>query len=113
MGDRATRAAEGSALCVDLYYGKLPTARSRVCVLNDGEKDEPAWPTPAGSLGGSVSTASCARRQSRPDSRSVEAVFDPSAVNLAPGALLVAGRVAVALRARPTRASTARRTTAT
>ncbi len=77
-------AAAGRALCVDLYYGSLPTPRSRICVFGGGaDANAPALTyARLDPFGGSVSNGVVPARVSRPNDRSIEAVFDPSAVNL-------------------------------
>jgi hypothetical protein len=80
-------AASGRALCVDLYYGSLPTPRARVCVFGAGEgANEPALTySRLDPFGGTVSNGVVQAAVSRPDTRSVVAVFDPSAINLRQG----------------------------
>jgi hypothetical protein len=78
-------AAAGTALCVELYYGKLPTPRARVCVIDAGEGDAALAYTRLDPFGQSVSNGVVPARVNRPDDRSVEALFDPSAVNLRQG----------------------------
>ena len=75
----------GQALCIDLYYGKLATPRSRVCVRDGGAGSVALTYTRLDPFGGSVAGGIVAATMSRPDARSVEAVFDPSAVNLSQG----------------------------
>lgn len=77
----------GQSLCVDLYYGTLPTPRSRVCVRDDGNGDGGAGLsyTRLDPFGGTVSSALVPAAVRRADARSVEAIFDPSAVNLSQG----------------------------
>ena len=80
-------AATGRALCVELYYGQLPTPRSRVCVFGGGERGNEPGLTYArlDPFGGSVSNGVVPASVSRTDARSVQAVFDPSAINLGQG----------------------------
>ena len=77
--------APGHALCIDLFYGSLPTPRSRVCVFGDPEGDAALSLSRLDPFGNTVSSGFLPAAVSRPDDRSVQAVFDPSAVNLALG----------------------------
>ena len=81
----AELAVAGQSLCIDMYYGKLPTPRSRVCVRDAGEAGTVLSYTRLDPFGGSVGGATVPATVSRADRRSVEAVFDPSAVNLSQG----------------------------
>jgi hypothetical protein len=78
-------AAPGRALCIDLYYGNLPTPRSRVCVIDGGEGDAALAYSRLDPFGQPVSNGIVPTRVSRPDDHSVETAFDPSAVNLSQG----------------------------
>ena len=78
-------AAAGRSLCIDLYYGNLPTPRSRVCVITVGEGDVALAYSRLDPFGQSVSNGIVPTRVTRPDDRSMEAAFDPSAVNLSQG----------------------------
>ncbi len=73
------------SLCINLHYGKLPTPRSRVCVSDAGEGKAGLTYTRLDPFGGTVATATVPATTSRADARSVEAVFDPSAVGLSQG----------------------------
>lgn len=75
----------GRALCVDLYYGELPTPRSRVCVLPAGEDKAALSYVRLDPFGNAAGGGIVAAVVTRPDSRSVQAVFEPSAVNLPQG----------------------------
>ena len=75
--------ADGS-LCVSLYYGQLATPRSRICVVPaDGEPS--LVYTRLDPFGGTAGTSVVNGNVRRTDSRSVQAIFDPSAVNLGQG----------------------------
>ena len=75
----------GQSLCIDLYYGRLPSPRSRVCLRDAGEGEAGVAFTRLDPFGGTVASGIVAATVSRPDKRSVEAVFDPSAVYLGQG----------------------------
>lgn len=79
------RAPPGRELCVNLFYGTLPTPRSRVCLFA-GAEDKPGLAyirlDPSGAV---ASTGVVPADMSRPDKRSVEAIFDPYVVNLSQG----------------------------
>jgi len=75
----------GQALCIDLYYGNLPTPRSRLCMFDAGEGEAGIRYARLDPFGGTVFTRIVPAGVSRPDKRSVDAVFDPSAVNLGQG----------------------------
>ena len=81
----AQLAVAGQALCIDLYYGNLSTPRSRVCVRDGGAGAAGVAYTRLDPFGGTVSSGIVPAVVSRADNRSVEAVFDPSAVNLNQG----------------------------
>ena len=72
----------GRALCIDFHYGKLPSPRSRVCVFDAGGGEAGLTYSRLDPFGASVSNGIVPAAVSRSDKRSVEAVFDPSAVNL-------------------------------
>ena len=78
-------AAPGRALCIDLYYGQLPTPRSRVCVLDAGEDKAGLTYTRLDPFGNSVGGGIVQAVTTRADNRSIQAVFEPSAVNLSQG----------------------------
>lgn len=79
------RAMPGRDLCVNLFYGELPTPRSRLCIF-DGGNDKPGLTyARLDPFGASVSNGVVPASMSRPDKRSVEAIFDPYAVNLSQG----------------------------
>jgi hypothetical protein len=75
----------GRALCVDLYYGELPTPRSRVCVADAGEDKAAISYTRLDPFGASAGGGVVQAATARADNRSVEAVFEPSSVNLPQG----------------------------
>jgi hypothetical protein len=77
----------GRALCIDLYYGNLPTPRARICVFGGGEGGNEPGVTYArlDPFGNSISNGVVPAAVNRPDKQSVEAIFDPSAVNLRQG----------------------------
>ncbi len=77
--------AVGRALCIDLYYGELPTPRSRVCVLDAGEDKAGLTYTRLDPFGNSVGGGIVHAVTTRADNRSIQAVFEPSAVNLPQG----------------------------
>ncbi len=79
--------ASGPALCVELFYGSLPTPRVRVCVFGGGEDGDDAGVTFSrlDPFGAAVANGVVTGGVSRPDDRSVQAVFDPSAVYLRQG----------------------------
>ncbi len=79
--------ASGRALCIDLFYGNLPTPRARICVFGGGKTaNEPGLTySRLDPFGGTVSNGVVDAVVSRPDNRSVVAVFDPSAINLRQG----------------------------
>jgi hypothetical protein len=83
--DPAELAAPGRALCIDLFYGSLPSPRSRVCVFGDAAGEAALSYTRLDPFGNSVSAGFLPAAVSRADKRSVEAVFNPSAVNLGLG----------------------------
>ncbi|MDP1848792.1 MAG: SGNH hydrolase domain-containing protein [Solirubrobacteraceae bacterium] len=73
------------SLCINLYYGRLPTPRSRVCLRDAGEGDAGVAFTRLDPFGGTVAGGNVPAATTRPDTRSVEAIFDPSAVHLGQG----------------------------
>jgi hypothetical protein len=77
--------AAGRALCIDLYYGELRTPRSRVCVFDAGENKPGLTYVRLDPFGGSAGGGIVKAAMTRTDNRSLEAVFDPSAVNLPQG----------------------------
>ncbi|MDQ3722644.1 MAG: hypothetical protein M3376_06160 [Actinomycetota bacterium] len=77
--------AAGRALCVNLYYGDLPTPRSRVCIFDGGEGRAGLTYSRLDPFGTSVSNGVVQADVNRPDKRSVEASFDAFAVNLGQG----------------------------
>nr|MBA3748663.1 hypothetical protein [Solirubrobacterales bacterium] len=66
----------GQALCIDLYYGNLPAPRSRVCTFDAGEGEAGLRYARLDPFGGTVFTRIVPAGVSRPDKRSVDAVFD-------------------------------------
>ncbi len=78
-------ATEGRALCVRLFYGKLATPRARICAIDAGGGQPGLTYARLDPFGGSVSNSFIDAFVSRPDKRSLEAVFDASSVNLAQG----------------------------
>ena len=93
--DVAQLSGAGRALCIDLYYGEQPTPRGRVCVIdggedagdNAGQRKRQAGLTYVrlDEFGASVSGGIVPAIMTRDDQRSVQAVFDPSEVNLPQG----------------------------
>ena len=75
----------GRALCIDLFYGNLRSPRSRVCVFGNADGEAALSYSRLDPFGNSVSNGFLPAAVSRADKRSVEAVFDPSAVNLGLG----------------------------
>ena len=75
----------GQAICIELFYGRLPTPRSRVCVRDAGEGAAGVAFTRLDPFGGIVAGGIVPAATTRPDARSVEAIFDPSAVHLGQG----------------------------
>ena len=78
-------AEAGRALCIELYYGKLPTPRGRLCVTGGTEGAPGLVYSRLDPFGGTVAGGIVPAAVSRPGPNSVEAVFDPSAVNLKQG----------------------------
>ena len=78
--------AEGRSLCVTLYYGDLPTPRSRLCFFDRGGEDGPGLMffrlDPFDNV---VETSIVDGNVRRTDGRSVQAIFDPPAVKLGQG----------------------------
>ena len=89
-------ATDGRALCVSFFYGGLTTARARLCAIDAGGGQPGLTYARLDPFGNSVSNTFIDAFVSRPDKRSLEAVFDASSVNLAQGRL--ADAVAVVLR---------------
>ena len=79
------RSPPGRDLCVNLFYGQLPTPRSRVCIFDGGDEKPGLTYARLDPFGASVSNGVVRADMSRPDKRSVEAIFDPYAVNLPQG----------------------------
>ncbi len=79
------QAGIGQALCVRLFYGKLPTPRARICVIDRGANTGGLIYSRLDPFGNSVENRIISASVSRPDTRSVQAVFEPSAVNLGQG----------------------------
>ena len=77
--------AAGRALCIDLYYGQLPTPRSRVCVFDAGENKPGLTYVRLDPFGASAGGGIVKAAMTRADNRSVQAFFEPSAVNLSQG----------------------------
>jgi hypothetical protein len=77
--------ASGAALCVQFFYGKLRTPRSRVCVIDRGANTPGLTFTRLDPVGTVVESRIIAASTSRADKRSVQAVFEPSAANLRQG----------------------------
>lgn len=78
-------AAPGRVLCIDLYYGELPTPRSRVCVVHAGEDNAALTYVRLDPFGNAAGGGVVRAPTTRADKRSIEAVFEPSEVNLPQG----------------------------
>jgi SGNH domain-containing protein len=76
----------GAALCVQFFYGTLPTPRSRVCVFDKGADAPGLTFTRLDPFGNVVESRAIAATTSRADKHSLQVVFDPSATNLRQGA---------------------------
>jgi hypothetical protein len=75
----------GRSLCVKLFYGNLPTARGQICVYAASADAPGVAYSRLDPFGGVVGSSVIDAFVSRPDARTVQAVFDPAAVNLPPG----------------------------
>lgn len=75
----------GNALCVKIFYGKLPTPRARVCVIDRGENLAGLVYLRLDPTGRPVQTRIVSASMRRPDKRSVQAIFEPSSANLGQG----------------------------
>jgi hypothetical protein len=75
----------GQALCVRLYYGRLPTPRSRICAVDRGAGSAGLSYARLDPFGNIVDSRALSATVSRPDKRSLQAVFEPSAANLGLG----------------------------
>ena len=78
-------ATEGRALCVKLFYGALPTPRSRLCFFDGGEDGPGMTFTRLDPFGNMVDTAIIDANARRTDERSVQAIFAPTSVYLSQG----------------------------
>ncbi len=78
-------AGSGAALCVQLYYGKLPTPRSQVCVIPRREDKPGLVYSRLDPFGTPVESRFVGATIFRASKRSIEAVFDLSVVNLSIG----------------------------
>jgi hypothetical protein len=83
--ESADLSVAGRALCVQLYYGELTTPRARLCVFDGGAGAPGLTYARLDPFGVSVDDGVVEAGISRPDTRSVQAVFEPSDVNLAQG----------------------------
>jgi len=81
----ASGVASGAALCVRIFYGTLPTPRSRVCVYDKGANQPGLTFSRLDPFGSVVENRLVAATTSRADKRSLQAVFEPSAANLGQG----------------------------
>ena len=81
----ALAAGSGAALCVKFFYGTLPTPRARICVFDKGANKAGLTFSRLDPFGGVVENRIVAATTSRPDKRSLQAVFEPSATNLRQG----------------------------
>lgn len=79
------RSSPGRDVCVKLFYGRLSTPRSRLCIFDGGEDKPGLTYARLDPFGASVSNGVIPASMSRPDTRSVEAIFDPYTVNLSQG----------------------------
>ena len=77
--------AEGRGLCVNLFYGRLPTPRARICVFDKGENRPGLSYARLDPFGQAVENRIIAATVSRPDKRSLLAAFEPSTANLGQG----------------------------
>jgi hypothetical protein len=77
--------AEGRGLCVSLYYGRLPTPRARICVVDKGANTPGLSYARLNPFGEAVENRVIAATVSRPDKRSLLAAFEPSTANLSQG----------------------------
>jgi hypothetical protein len=77
--------AEGRGLCVNLFYGRLPTPRARICVFDKGAGRPGLSYARLDPFGQAVENRIIAATISRPDRRSLVAAFEPSTANLAQG----------------------------
>lgn len=73
------------ALCVNLFYGKLTTPRSRICVFHRGEELAGLTYARLDPTGNPVENRVINASIFRFDKRSLRAVFEPSAANLNQG----------------------------
>lgn len=73
--------AAGRALCVKLFYGRVRSARSRVCVVAAGERARLRY-TRLDPYGKAVFVRGVRGAVARPDTRSLQATFDPAAIEL-------------------------------
>lgn len=75
----------GAVLCLKLFYGRLRTPRSRICVFDRGQNSAGLAYARLDPFGQVVENRIISADIARPDRRSLEAVFEPSAANLRQG----------------------------
>ncbi|HYH57601.1 MAG TPA: SGNH hydrolase domain-containing protein [Thermoleophilaceae bacterium] len=77
---------EGGSLCVKLFYGKLPTPRSRLCFFDRGGEEGPGLAfSRLDPFNNVVEHAGVDANVRRTDGRSIQAIFDPPMVKLGQG----------------------------
>lgn len=75
----------GNAFCVQIFYGRLVTPRSRICVVDRGENTAGIAYSRLDPFGNAVENRIISATISRADNRSLQAVFEPSSANLGQG----------------------------
>jgi hypothetical protein len=75
----------GSSLCVKLFYGGLATARGQICVYAASATVPGVSYSRLDPFGDVIGNTVVDALVTRPDARTVQAVFDPASVNLAEG----------------------------